>query len=317
MNFTEFDRATLSDHINNNVYPPGKTPTARPCSSIQLLPGDCRNVLTDIAPDSVHLIVTDPPYFLDGLDCGWKKGRADTKRATGSVGSLPVGMKFDPKQGRNLQMFMTDVGAGMLRILLPGGFAVVFSQPRLVHRLAVGLEDAGFEIRDLFAWRFTKRAQFKAFSMDHFIDRRDLTAKEKSALKRKTQGRKTPQLRPQFEAMVLAQKPRKGTFLDNWVAHETGLINSTESLDGRAPSTIMTVEKPAREKYNGHLTVKPVALIEHVIKLFSLPGQIVLDPFLGSGTTAVAALRAERKCIGIEINKDYLKIAEKRLEKNQ
>ncbi len=53
----------------------------------------------------------------------------------------------------------------------PGAFAVFFSQPRLSHRMAIGLEDAGFEIRDLCAWHFTHRAQFKAFTMDHFVHR--------------------------------------------------------------------------------------------------------------------------------------------------
>ena len=279
----------------------------------QIIHGDCREKLPELEDESIHLVVTDPPYFLDGLDADWKKGQKGTKRATGVVGSLPVGMKFDPKQGIALQAFMTEVSGLMIRVLKPGAFAVVFSQPRLVHRMAIGLEDAGFEIRDLYAWHFTRRAQFKAFSMAHFVNRMDKTDEEKEALKTKLGGRKTPQLRPQFEAMILAQKPRIGTFVENWRVHETGLIDASASLDGAAPSTVMTVEKPKRSHFNGHLTVKPVALVEHLIRLFSVPGQIVLDPFLGSGTTAVAAMRQGRACIGIEINGESVRIANRRV----
>ena len=284
-------------------------------TSLKLMYGDCRDKLLGVEPESVHLVVTDPPYFLDGLDDEWKKGRADSVRGTGSVGGLPVGMKFDPKQGVALQHFIFDVGSKMMPVLAPGAFVIVFSQPRLAHRMAVGLEDAGFEIRDLLAWHFTRRAQFKAFSMDHFVDKMSIPTREKNQVKRKLRGRKTPQLRPQFEAIIMAQKPRIGTFVDNWLKYRTGLINAKASLDdGFAPNTVMTVEKPARGQYNGHLTVKPVRLIEHLIRLFSVTGQMVLDPFLGSGTTAVAADRTGRSCIGIEINKDYIAIAKNRIK---
>ena len=279
--------------------------------------GDCLDLLPGLDAASVHLVVTDPPYFLDGLDAGWRNGRGGAKRATGTVGGLPVGMRFDPRQGAALQGFIARAGVAMFRVMKPGAFAVVFSQPRLAHRMAVGLEDAGFEIRDLYAWRFTRRAQSKAFTMDHFVDRMERPAADRKAIKRRLGGRKTPQLRPQFEAMILAQKPREGTFVDNWLAHETGLIDMSATLDGAAPATVMTVEKPSRERFNAHLTVKPLALIEHLIRMFSAPRQTVLDPFLGSGTTALAAARTGRACIGIEIDADYIAIAERRLREDR
>ena len=281
---------------------------------IDIVHGDCFQKLKEIESESVHLVITDPPYFLDGLNDEWKKGekivRKPTNR-TGSVNGLPVGMNFDPKHGIKLQKFMGECGSLLLDALKPGAFAAFFSQPRLAHRMAVGIEDAGFEIRDLLAWRFTKRAQFKAFSMDHFVDKMDTSKALKKQMKESMSGRKTPQLRPQFEAVILAQKPRDGTFINNWMLHETGLIDVSATLDGKAPSNIMTVEKP--DNKNGHLTPKPLLVIEHLIKLFSKEGQIVLDPFLGSGTTCVAAARCGRACVGIEINKDYVDIAKQRL----
>lgn len=279
---------------------------------IALAKGDCTELLSYVKSESVHLVVTDPPYFLDGLDTAWKKGNGGP-RGTGSVGGLPIGMKFDPQKGYDLQAFMEKVGTLLLRAMKPGAFAAVFSQPRLAHRMAAGLEDAGFEIRDLLAWHYTRRAQAKAFTMDHFVRRMKKSRKEQDAIIKDLNGRKTPQIRPQFEAIIIAQKPKIGTFVDNWLKHKTGLMDMSVKLNGSSPSTVMTVEKPHREHYNGHLTVKPAQLIEHLIKIMSAPGQTVLDPFIGSGTTAVAAIKSHRSCIGIDINQEYVNIAQRRV----
>ncbi len=300
-------------HTSTHASPDVVADRADPASGerVRLVLGDCLARLGEEERNSVHLVVTDPPYFLDGLDTDWKKGE---NRSQGVIGGLPPGMKFDPRQGRRLQEFMGQFGKAVLPVMKPGAFGVVFSQPRLSHRMAVGLEDAGLEVRDLYAWHYTRKAQFKAFSMDHFVRRMDRSDREKQRLLETLGGRKTPQLRPQFEVMVLVQKPREGTHVTNWMEHRTGLINPAERLNGSSPSTVMGVEKPQRERYNGHLTVKPVPLIEHLIRLFSSPDQVVLDPFLGSGTTAVACRNTDRRCVGIEIRQDYLEIARKRLK---
>ena len=118
---------------------------------------------------------------------------------------------------------------------------------------------------------------------------------------------------PNYEPIICAQKPREGRYVDNWLEHEVGLIDASQRLNGNVPSTVMEVEKPINEKWNTHPTTKPVKLCEHLIKVFSLPGQTVLDPFLGSGTTAVAAEKSGRTCMGIEINQEYADIAKRRL----
>ena len=283
---------------------------------LQLIQGDCLTAMKAIPSDSVHLVLTDPPYFLDGLDSDWKKGNQKTSKNTGSVGGLPVGMKFDKKQGIALQEFMNAVAIEWHRILVSGGFVLSFSQPRLSHRMAVGIDDAGFEIRDIYAWRFTQRAQFKAFSQDHFVKKRGLSQKKERQIIRDLAGRKTPQLRPQYESIIMAQKPRKGTFVDNWLQYRAGLIDATKTLDGYVPSTVMTVEKPdsAEREPSNHLTPKPIKLLNHLIEVFTEKGQTVLDPFLGSGSTAIASMKTGRSCIGIEINDDYMNMAKQRLD---
>lgn len=285
-----------------------------PEGGIDLINADCREALAKMRDNSVHLVVTDPPYFLDGLNNRWRKGDKKSTKKSGAIGGLPVGMKFDPAQGKALQVFMKEVSEHLARVLVPGGFMLAFSQPRLSPRMALGIEEAGFEIRDIYAWRYTQRAQMKAFCQDHFVDRMNISLIEKKRIKRKLQNRKTPQLRPQYESIIMAQNPREGTFVDNWLKYQTGLIDTGKTLDGTAPSTVMTVEKPTGdERMHGHMTPKPLKLLSHLIELFSCEGQVVLDPFLGSGSTAIAAARVNRDCIGIEINPYYIKLAEERL----
>ncbi len=279
--------------------------------------GDCLPILKKMKKEQVHLVLTDPPYFLDRLDNIWNNSEiAQAKTQNGVIGGkLPDGMKFDSEQGIRLQKFIKPIAKQIFRILKPGGYFLMFASPRLYHRATMAVESVGFEIRDCYAWRYTKKAQYKAFSMDHFIrKKKDLTEAQKKSIIKKLEGRKTPQLRPQFEPIMCAQKPREGTFIDNWLKYETGLIAGNECLENGVPQTVMTVEKEPRCSNNGHVTPKPIALCEHLIRLFSVENQIVLDPFVGSGSTCIAAYSTGRKGIGIDINEEHIDIAYKRLE---
>ncbi|MGL4721911.1 MAG: DNA-methyltransferase [Desulfovibrionaceae bacterium] len=277
-----------------------------------ILLGDCREKIKIIEDASVDIIITDPPYFLDGLDGNWNGSDVDRKRnKAGIVGGLPVGMKFNTKQGKNFQKFYYGVSQELYRVLKPGGFFLSFSQPRLFHRMAVAVEDAGFEIRDQYVWKYGQ-SQMKAFSQNHFVEKMAISDVEKKRIIEELAGRKTPQLRPQFESILLAQKPKEGTFVQNWLKWGVGLVDTKQTLDGKTPTTIMKMDKAQKDEYNTHLTVKPVRLLEHLIQLFSQNGQVVLDPFLGSGSTIIASYNTDRICIGIEIQEEYYNVAKKR-----
>ena len=73
--------------------------------------------------------------------------------------------------------------------------------------------------------------------------------------------------------------------------------------------------KKERGASNNHPTIKPVALIEYLIKMITPENGIVLDPFIGSGTTAIACKKTHRNYLGIELNPEYIEIAEKRIDK--
>jgi len=71
-------------------------------------------------------------------------------------------------------------------------------------------------------------------------------------------------------------------------------------------------QDPEREK---HPTQKPLAIIDRIIKVSSPKNGIVLDPFMGSGTTAISCIRNSRQYTGFEVNKDYCKMIQKRIIK--
>jgi site-specific DNA-methyltransferase (adenine-specific) len=71
--------------------------------------------------------------------------------------------------------------------------------------------------------------------------------------------------------------------------------------------------KKERGEGNNHPTVKPVSLIKYLVTLVTPPDGVCLDPFMGSGTTAVACIKTNRKYIGFELSEEYCKIAEKRI----
>lgn len=282
----------------------------------KIVNADAFEFLKTLEDSSIDACITDPPYFIDGLDDQWDSELIKKKQNTsGSIKNLPKGMKFDSKQGKRFQEFINKLSPEIYRVLKPGAAFICFSQARLYHRMTVAVEDSGFEIRDMLGW--TYEGQAKAFSLDHIIKKQKWSEAEKSETINKLQGWKTPQLKPMIEPMCFAQKPVEGKFLDNFLKYNTGLINVSTQWNGRFPGNIIQCPKPNKKEkgvYNDHLSVKPVTLIEHLTKLFTKPDAIVLDPFLGSGTTAVACMNTKRTCYGSEINAHYYDIIQQRLK---
>jgi len=276
-------------------------------------PADCREGMRAIADNTVSLILTDPPYFIDGMGDDWNNQKLRKRTKPGVVGGIPAGQKFDSQQGIKLQQFMLPVAEECLRVLKPGGFVLCFSQPRLVHRAAMAIESVGFEIRDMLGWQY--EGQAKAFSQEHFVRKMNIPQKHKEDIISQLEGRKTPQLKPQMELIVLAQKPREGTFVSNWLSYKTSLVDVSSPLlePDRFPGTLMPCPKPSN-RYS-HLTAKPVDLCRHLIRIFGGHKQtgLVLDPFAGSGTTGVAAKIEGWDFIGYEIDVEMAEIAETRI----
>lgn len=296
----------------------------------QIIHGDALKVLDELESESMDLVLTDPPYFLDGFDDQWDTERMAKNYKYYAVDSMVPGMKFDRKQGIRLYDWFLKVAQKLYRVLKPGGFAFVFASPRLYHRMACAMDDSGFNIRDCFMWLYTQN-QPKAMSLKHFVRKSDISEKDKLTILEKLNGWKTPQIKSCFEPIVVAQKPYEGTLLKNFLAHNVGLFNTTVQVgQNMFPANVLLVEemdkyldryflisKPTREEKgttNIHFTVKPVLLCQHLIRLATVSDAVVLDPFAGTGTTCLAAKSLGRHYLGIEIQKEYADIALKRLQ---
>lgn len=291
---------------------------------------DALELMRKLPPNSIDLVLTDPPYFLDKMDNNWDSNTVAKVTQTGIVKSMPPGMKFSKQQGINFYNWFRDVSIEIIRILKPGGFFFSFSSPRLYHRLVSAIDDSGFWIRDSFVWIYP-HSQPKAMSLNHFLEKMDIDPDQKTILSEKLKNWKTPQIKSCFEPIVMAQKPTEGTFLENFIKFKTGLVNSSVKIgNGLFPANVMKTEesgdlldnyfllsKPSireKGKYNHHKTVKPLQLCEYIITLTTYDEQsVVLDPFAGSGTTLLAAKIHSRNYIGCDINNEYIEVARKRL----
>ena len=292
---------------------------------------DALKSLSMLDENSIDLILTDPPYFLDKMDDRWDEKKVASTKYHHVVKSLPAGMKFDKEQGKNFYKWYFKISKQILRVLKPGGFFFSFSSPRLYHRMVSAIDDAGFLIRDCFIWLYTQN-QPKAMSLNHFIEKLNEDKEIKNALKNQLHGWKTPQIKSCFEPIVMAQKETEGTFLNNFRKYNVGLLNTNVKIgQDMFPSNVVSTDKinevidkcfliskpDKKEKgdFNLHRTVKPLSLCEYIINLTTYSNEaVVLDPFAGSGTTLVAAKKLGRKFIGIDANKEYIETAKRRIK---
>ena len=299
---------------------------------IKLINNDCLKELYKLEDNSIDCVITDPPYFIDKLDNKW-----DSKKVSNDSNShikhLPKGMKFSKNQVKELYDFYLELSKILINKLKPGGYFLSFSAPRLYHAIAMACDIGGFEIRDMINWTYTQSMP-KGMSVNHIIEKMKISREEKDSLKKEYEGFKTPMIKACFEPVCVAMKPiGKLTFIKNELKFKTGLLDFNQKVginNDRVPANVITTEefnelydknfmisKPSKKekgKINTHITVKPLKLIEHLIRLFSKEGSLVIDPFLGSGTTALACKNTNRKCIGIELNEEYYKVALERLK---
>jgi len=276
----------------------------------------------EMDPSSVHLILSDIPYGI-GAD-EWDVLHNNTNSAL--LGSSPAQARAGaifrrrgkPLNGwseadRNIpieyQRWCESFAGEWLRVLKPGGSAIVFAGRRLAHRCVVAFEDAGFTFKDSLAW-LRQSAPHRAQRISIVFQRR---GDEASASQ--WQGWRVGNLRPTFEPVLWFVKPYKigTTIADNVLAHGVGAFNEEAFLRyERDPDNVL---RSGFGKGEGglHIAQKPVKLLQALIELTTLPGQLVLDPFCGSGSTLVAAKLTGRAYLGFEADPEAVKIAKERL----
>jgi site-specific DNA-methyltransferase (adenine-specific) len=294
--------------------------------------GDIAQIVKNLEDNSIDIIFTDPPYFIDKLDSNWSFEKVMDKSNRQTVQSLPAGMKFDRQQGVNFYNWYLELSKEFYRVLKPGGFFFSFSAPRLYHRMASAMDDAGFEIRDMFSWLYTQN-QMKAMSLNHFIKKLPIEESAKVELESKLDGWKTPQIKSCFEPIAMAQKPTNGTFLSNIQEFEVGLMDTKVKIgidQNMYPANVVSTQKiheiidkaflvgkPTKQEkgdFNLHSTVKPLEICKYILSLVAYSKDcVVLEPFAGSGTTCVACKELGLNYIATELNQEYVEICNKRL----
>jgi len=381
-----------------------RPPPSKRMVLMKLINSDCIAAMKDMPDNSVDSIVTDPPYELGFMGKSWD--------ASGIA-------------------FNIEVWQQALRVLKPGGHLIAFSGSRTYHRMAVAIEDAGFQIRDQIMWVYGSGFP-KSLNIGKHLD--------------EWEGWGTA-LKPAHEPMVLARKPIEGTVANNvmtWgvgglnidgsrVAHLSEADRASATPQGKVTSNKMAgaapdiddagrveVERPdtslgrwpanfihdgsdevvalfpavkgatsrtpagdasidnamfgggfagpvyddglntsaARffycaktskrdrnegldefeevrdhdgradggvggdnprnrtnnSKLNHHPTVKPTSLMQYLVRLVTPPNGIVLDPFMGSGSTGKACAYEGFDFIGIDMTPEYVEIARARIE---
>jgi len=398
--------------------------------------GDCLEVLRSLPDCSVDSVVTDPPYGLSFMGKRW-----------------------------DYDVPSVDVWTECLRVLKPGGHLLAFAGTRTQHRMAVRIEDAGFEIRDMIAWvygsgfpksldvskaidknngevgrlhKFTEWMRTTGLSAKQINDATDtfmgshyLTDKSQPAIptralwaklrplcglipawvdelverieaEREVVGQHetdmgglggerlsqkggditiaaTPEakqwqgwgtaLKPALEPITVARKPLIGTVAENVLQYGTGAINvdggrvgaeggttkgnppkgasngiyghgingacdiiplsagrwpanfihdgseeATDLLGASARFFYCAKASKADRGENHHPTVKPTDLMRYLCRLVTPPSGIVLDPFMGSGSTGKAAMLEGFAFVGIEREEEYINIAKARIQ---
>jgi len=278
-------------------------------------------------PDNfVHLILSDIPYGIGAED--WDVLHDNTNSAF--LGSSPAQAKAGAvfkKRGKPINgwseadreipkqyyEWCSSWAGEWFRVAKPGSSVFIFAGRRFAHRCIAALEDAGFSFKDMFAW-MRQRAPHRAQRLSVVYERRDDLKNAK-----KWEGWRVGNLRPTFEPVLWFTKPYKigATIADNVLSHGVGAFNEDAFLKyEKSPDNVLTSGFVSGET-GLHPTQKPIRLMQALIELATLEGQVVLDPFCGSGTTLVAAKNTNRKYIGFEANKEYFELAESRLRDSE
>ena len=307
-----------------------------------LLNGDCIEQMQKLIDEGVQVesVVTDPPYELGFMGKSWDAS----------------GIAFDKKTWELA-----------FQLLKPGGYLLAFSASRNYHRMAVAVEDAGFEIRDQIMWIYgsgfpkslnlgdgwgtaLKPAHEPIVMARKFIEGTNKNNREKygtgginidgcrvgkEILEEQIAGRSNKI--GTFERKDMITPKREGRFPANvmhdglqedWARYfycpktakserNQGLVEFDDkqySHDGRKKSIENPYQRNKSISKNSHPTVKPVELMKYLCRLVTPKGGTVLDPFMGSGSTGMAAKDEGFDFIGIEREKEYFEISEQRIK---
>jgi len=253
-----------------------------PRHHIRLYHGDSLELLALLPESSVDLIFADPPYFLSngGITCH-----------AGKMVSVNKGA-WDKSQGPAANHeFNRSWLAACQRILKPNGSLWVSGTAHVIHSVGFAMQQLGFKLLNDISW--VKPNPPPNLSCRYFTH--------------------------STETIIWAARDKKSRHTFNYkLMKETNRGKQMKSVWEISPRERQSPDWRLRHQGCGdipvkHPTQKPLALIERILLASSNEGDLVLDPFSGSGTTALAALRLRREAIALELSYEYLALTLQRL----
>jgi modification methylase len=242
-----------------------------------ILKGDCIEQLSALPDACIDVVFADPPY---NLQLSGELTRPNNSRVDGVDDDWD---KFDDLAAYD--EFSRAWLAEVHRVLTPNGSLWVIGSYHNIFRVGSALQDLGFWILNDVVWRKTN-------PMPNFRGRRFTNA---------------------HETMIWAAKSQDSKYTFNYDAMK-GL---NEDLQMRSDWLLPICNGNERIKGDdgrkAHPTQKPEALLHRVVLASTRVGEVILDPFFGSGTTGAVAKQLGRDFIGIERDPDYIAVAEKRI----
>ncbi|SFP87505.1 site-specific DNA-methyltransferase [Sphingomonas rubra] len=251
-------------------------PPASPLPLDQIIQGDCIARMRALPDKSVDLIFADPPY---NLQLGGELFRPDGTHVDAVTDDWD---KFESL--KTYDAFTRAWLAEAHRVLKDDGAIWVIGSYHNIFRVGVAVQDLGFWILNDIVWR-------KANPMPNFRGTRFTNA---------------------HETLIWASKGEKAKYTFNYRSMKT--LN--DELQMRSDWEFPICGGPERLKKDGHKvhpTQKPEALLYRVLLACTKPGDVVLDPFFGTGTTGAVAKRLRRRWIGIEREDGYIDAARARI----
>jgi site-specific DNA-methyltransferase (adenine-specific) len=267
--------------------------------------------MKSMEPNSIDACITDPPYGMEIAGVGWDH-------------NVPP----------------VETWKEVNRVLKPGAFVLSFCAPEFYHRMAVNVEDAGFRPLDMIVWMITtKMAKANRLKPAHepiFVAQKPIEGSIEKNFEKWGCGKIN---------IDRARIPWDGKPPTGWIkggskrrAFGSGVakaadqaVKETEDANptGRYPSNIIghfddaehqkyfyapRVTRKERGEYNDHPTPKPISLMRYLCRVYAPDNGLIMDPFMGSGSTGIAALQEGQKFVGIDLDQHYVDISERRIQ---
>ena len=243
----------------------------------RVIEGDCVAEMAGLPAGSVDLVFADPPY---NLRLGGALHRPDNSRVDG-VDDAWDRFESVPAYDAFTRAWLDEAR----RLLKPDGAIWVIGTYHNIFRLGTALQDAGFWLLNDIVWRKTN-------PMPNFRGTRFCNAHETLIW-----AARSPEARPRFNYQALKALNDGVQMRSDWLIP---ICSGAERLRDAGGAKL-------------HATQKPEALLHRVLVASTGPGEVVLDPFFGSGTTGAVARRLGRHFVGIEREARYAAVARARI----